>query len=181
MGKAILVTYDFFDEIEVYYSYYRLREMGFDTRVASVEMRPMRSKGECMSVEPEVLVSEALDEGWDLAVFPGGYAPDKLRRREEVLELARRVLKGGGVVVSICHAAWIVISAGLADGRKLTGSRGVWDDVRNAGGIVVDEPFVEDRGIVSTRTYRDFPEFWPKLERYLKDRGLLKDQSASSG
>lgn len=174
MGKALLVTYDFFDEIEVYYSYYRLREMGFETRIASVEMRSMKSKGGCMSVEPEILVSDALDERWDLVVFPGGYAPDKLRRYGEVLELARDTLRGGGVVVSICHAAWIIVSAGLAQGRKLTGSRGVWDDVRNAGGIVVDEPFVEDGGVVSTRTYRDFPKFWPKLEGYLKGKGILK-------
>ena len=173
MGRAVLVTYDFFDEIEVFYSYYRVREMGFNTRIASVEKRVLRGKNGCVTVEPELLVSEALNEDWDLVVLPGGYAPDKLRRYDEVGELVRRTLGRGGVVVSICHAAWIVVSAGLARGRRITGSRGVWDDIRNAGGIVVDEPFVEDGGVVSTRTHRDFPVFWPKLEEYLRQRKLI--------
>ena len=75
--------------------------------------------------------------------------------------------------MSICHAAWVVISAGLARGRRLTGSRGVWDDIRNAGGVVVDEPYVEDGNVISTRSYSDFPEFWPRLEAKLRGMGIL--------
>ncbi|MGC8969603.1 MAG: DJ-1/PfpI family protein [Conexivisphaera sp.] len=172
--RAIVVIHDLFDELEAFYSIYRLMEMGLEVRVASTEVREFRGKNWSAPLRPETTVSDALGERWDLAVFPGGYAPDRLRRHDEVKELARRTVEGGGILVSICHAAWIVISAGLARGRRLTGSRGVWDDIRNAGGIVVDEPYVEDGNVVSTRSYRDFPQFWPRLEARLRQMGIVR-------
>ncbi len=180
MPRAIVVVHDLFDEIEAFYSIYRLMEMGLEVKVASTEIREFRGKNWSASLSPELRVSDTLGERWDLAVFPGGYAPDRLRRYEEVKDLARLTVERGGVLVSICHAAWIVISAGLARGRRLTGSRGVWDDIRNAGGIVVDEPYVEDRGVVSTRSYRDFPVFWPRLESRLRELGIIRPAAAPS-
>ncbi|MGC8613572.1 MAG: DJ-1/PfpI family protein [Conexivisphaera sp.] len=173
-ARALVVTHDLFDELEAFYSIYRLMEMGLEVRVASTEVRELRGKNWSATLMPETTVSEALGERWGVVVFPGGYAPDRLRRYDEVKELARRTVEGGGVLVSICHAAWIVISAGLARGRRLTGSRGVWDDIANAGGIVVDEPYVEDGNVVSTRSYRDFPQFWPRLEERLRQLGVVR-------
>ncbi|BBE41983.1 DJ-1/PfpI family protein [Conexivisphaera calida] len=172
-ARALVVTHDLFDELEAFYSIYRLMEMGLEVRVASTEVRELRGKNWSATLRPEMTVSEALGGRWDVVVFPGGYAPDRLRRYDEVKELARRTVEGGGVLVSICHAAWIVISSGLARGRRLTGSRGVWDDIANAGGVVVDEPYVEDGNVISTRSYRDFPQFWPRLEERLRRLGIV--------
>jgi protease I len=171
--RALVLVHDLFDEIEAFYTIYRLREMGMDVRVASTELREFRGKNWAATLRPDLTVREALSERWDVVAIPGGYAPDRLRRYDEVKELARRAVEQGGVLVSICHAAWVVISAGLARGRRLTGSRGVWDDIRNAGGVVVDEPYVEDGNVISTRSYSDFPEFWPRLEAKLRGTGML--------
>gem|GEM_PF-210996 len=173
MPRALVLVHDLFDEIEAFYTIYRLREMGMDVRVASTELREFRGKNWAATLRPDLTVREALSERWDVVAIPGGYAPDRLRRYDEVKELARRAVEQGGVLVSICHAAWVVISAGLARGRRLTGSRGVWDDIRNAGGMVVDEPYVEDGNVISTRSYSDFPEFWPRLEAKLRGMGML--------
>lgn len=173
MPRALVLIHDLFDEIEAFYTIYRLREMGMDVRVASTELREFRGKNWAATLRPDLTVREALAERWDVVAIPGGYAPDRLRRHDEVKELARRAAEQGGVLVSICHAAWVVISAGLARGRRLTGSRGVWDDIRNAGGVVVDEPYVEDGNVISTRSYSDFPEFWPRLEAKLRGMGIL--------
>jgi protease I len=171
--RALVLVHDLFDEIEAFYTIYRLREMGMNVRVASTELREFRGKNWAATLRPDLTVREALSERWDVVAIPGGYAPDRLRRYDEVKELARRAVEQGGVLVSICHAAWVVISAGLARGRRLTGSRGVWDDIRNAGGVVVDEPYVEDGNVISTRSYSDFPEFWPRLEAKLRGTGML--------
>ena len=95
----------------------------------------------------------------DGVLAPGGWAPDKLRRDEHVLRLVREVHEAGGLVATICHGPWILISAGIVRGRILTGSRGIRDDLVNAGAEWRDEPVVVDGNIVSARVPKDLPEF----------------------
>jgi protease I len=90
---------------------------------------------------------------------PGGWAPDKLRRDPAVLDLVRTVNTRGGLVATICHGPWILISAGIVRGRKLTSTVGIRDDVVNAGATWVDEPAVIDGMMVSARVPKDLPAF----------------------
>ena len=69
---------------------------------------------------------------------PGGWAPDKLRRDPAVLHLVQSVDAAGGLVATICHGPWILISAGIVRGRTLTSTVGIRDDVVNAGATWVD-------------------------------------------
>ena len=87
---------------------------------------------------------------------PGGWAPDKLRRDAQVLDRVRTVHAAGGLVATICHGPWILISAGILRGRPLTSTVGIRDDVVNAGATWVDEP-MRDRRQHRERTRAEGP------------------------
>jgi protease I len=87
-----------------------------------------------------------------------------------VLNLVRQVHEAGGMVATICHGPWILISAGIVRGRRLTSTVGIRDDVVNAGAEWVDEPAVIDRNIVSSRVPKDLPAFGVAMLKVLEGR-----------
>jgi len=99
---------------------------------------------------------------------PGGWAPDKLRRDKRVLDLVRGVDSRGGLVATICHGPWILISAGICRGRRMTSTVGIRDDVQNAGAEWVDQAVVIDRNMVSSRVPKDLPAFGEAMVDWLK-------------
>jgi len=92
-------------------------------------------------------------------VLPGGWMPDTLRRDPGVLQLVRDFVAAGRMVAAICHGGWIPISAGVYRGVRVTGSRGIKDDLVNAGAIWEDAAAVVDGGFVSSRKPADLPAF----------------------
>jgi len=101
---------------------------------------------------------------------PGGWAPDKLRRDRGVLDLVSGVHERGGMVATICHGPWILISAGIVRGRRLTSTVGIRDDVVNAGAEWVDQAVVVDRNIISSRVPKDLPAFGEAMVDWLRAR-----------
>ncbi|MGE5678618.1 MAG: type 1 glutamine amidotransferase domain-containing protein, partial [Pseudomonadota bacterium] len=96
---------------------------------------------------------------YDGLLVPGGWAPDKLRRYIEVLRLVRKMNEQGKPIGQICHAGWVLISADILKGKKVTSTPGIKDDMTNAGGIWLDQPVVVDGNIVSSRKPLDLPEY----------------------
>jgi protease I len=92
-------------------------------------------------------------------VAPGGWAPDRLRRDPAVLERVRELHAAGKMVATICHGPWVLISAGIVRGRRLTSTPGIRDDLVNAGAEWLDAPAVVDGNIVSARVPSDLPAF----------------------
>ena len=103
-------------------------------------------------------------------LVPGGFMPDKLRRDPKVLSLTREFFEQGKLVAFICHGGWIPISAKILKGKRVTGSRGIKDDLENAGGIWVDEPVVVDGNLISSRTPRDLAPFAKAMVDFLNAR-----------
>jgi protease I len=97
--------------------------------------------------------------------------PDKLRRAPTVLALTREFFARGQMVAFICHGGWIPISARILNGRHVTGSRGIKDDLENAGGRWVDEPVVVDGNLISSRTPRDLAPFAAAMVKFLDADG----------
>jgi protease I len=113
---------------------------------------------------PDVSIEEAPKaEALDGLVIPGGWAPDKLRRNQSVLQLVRDMHKQGKIIGTICHGGWVPISAGIMRGHKATGSVGIKDDITNAGGIWVDEPAFREGNLVWGRVVEDIPAFCREL------------------
>jgi len=147
-----------YEDLEVWYPKLRLEEAGFEVKLAGLGEGTYRGKhGYPCPVDGSIADFPAAD--LDGLVAPGGWAPDKLRRDPEVLRRVREVHEAGKMVASICHGPWILISAGIVRGRRMTGSLGVRDDLVNAGARWVDEPAVVDGNVVTARVPKDLPAF----------------------
>jgi protease I len=106
---------------------------------------------------------------FDAVVVPGGWAPDKLRRYPAVLDLVRGAYQQGKIVAAICHAGWVLASAGIVRGHRATGSTGIKDDMINAGATWVDEPAFRDGNLVWGRVVEDIPDFCRELVQALAE------------
>src|SRR5687767_1256165 len=164
----ILVAADY-EDLEVWYPKLRLEEAGFDVKVAGMGDREVRGKhGYPCPVDGHVRDFPAKDLVGILA--PGGWAPDKLRRDPDVLARVREVDAAGKLVATICHGPWILISAGIVRGRRLTSTVGIRDDVVNAGAEWVDQETVVDGNLVSARVPKDLPAFGEAIVEVLRGR-----------
>ena len=165
-GTILMLVGPDYEEMEVWYPKYRLEAAGYEVPLAGMGDEKYTGKwGYPCPVDGNVadFVSDSLAG----IIAPGGWAPDKLRRDASVLKLVRDVHEGGGLVATICHGPWVLISAGIVKGRRMTSTRGIRDDVVNAGASWVDEAVVVDGNIVSSRVPGDLPGFGEALVGWL--------------
>ena len=159
-----------YEDLEVWYPKLRLEEAGFAVPLAGMGESTYRGKhGYPAPVDGDV--GDYAADSLAGIIAPGGWAPDKLRRDGKVLSLVRDVHEAGGLVATICHGPWILISAGILRGRTLTSTVGIRDDVVNAGATWVDRPVVVDGNIVSSRVPKDLPAFGRALVEWLQSAG----------
>jgi protease I len=158
-GKTVaILVEDLYQELEVWYPAYRLREAGAKTLFVGTGKPEYKSKlGYPVKAEADAKEVKAKDLAG--IVVPGGYAPDILRRYDAVNQLVADVFKAGGVVSAICHGLWVCCSAGILKGRTATCFFAVKDDVVNAGAKYVDKDVVVDRNLVTSRMPDDLPAF----------------------
>ena len=99
----------------------------------------------------------------DCVLFPGGYSPDALRLHDGTLELVRECHRQGKLLAAICHGPWVLISAGIMEGKRATAYIAVRDDLVNAGAEFIDVPAVRDGNILTGRVPDDLPEFCQEI------------------
>ena len=119
----------------------------------------------------DMLVSCLIGQPVMTASVPGGFAPDFLRRSPEVLQFVADLDKAGKPIGSICHAAWVLVSARILKGRTATCYFAIKDDIINAGASYVDQEVVVDKNLVTSRRPDDLPAF---MREYLKVLGGRK-------
>ncbi|HVT44817.1 MAG TPA: DJ-1/PfpI family protein [Thermoanaerobaculia bacterium] len=155
MRIAILVA-DGVDESELKESRKALESRGARVTVLSPNpgrVRSTRRLGSGKPIEVESTLAETRPTDHDAILIPGGrLSPDILRQSEAALELVRSFEQNGKPIAVIGHGALVLSSAGLMDGRKLTSSPAIRDDIRNSGGFWMDEPVVSDHNWVSGRS-----------------------------
>ncbi|HXV85289.1 MAG TPA: type 1 glutamine amidotransferase domain-containing protein [Gemmatimonadales bacterium] len=157
-GTFLILVGPDYEDLEVWYPKLRLEEAGYHTVLAGIGEASYRGKhGYPCPVDAHVRDVPAA--GLIGLLAPGGWAPDRIRRDPTVLERVREVHHAGKVVATICHGPWILISAGIVRGRRLTSTVGIRDDLVNAGAQWVDEPVVVDGNIISSRVPKDLPQF----------------------
>ncbi len=159
-GKRIAILVDdFYQELEVWYPYYRLKEAGAEVVAAGAK------KGETYKSKfgYPVVAAASFDElkaaDFDGVVVPGGYAPDIIRRYPAACRFVGDLDAAGKLVASICHGGWVLCSAGILKGRKATSFSAIRDDMMNAGAIWKDAEVVVDRNLVTSRKPDDLPAF----------------------
>lgn len=158
MAKVAVLVENLYQDLEVWYPLLRLREAGHEVVAAGCGAKRYVGKyGYPIEVDCDV---DDLDAGaLDGVVIPGGWAPDRLRLHRGVLDLVRTMMERGKVVAAICHAGWVLVSAGVCKGRELTSYVAIKDDLVNAGAKWVDREVVRDGALVTSRTPADLPAF----------------------
>ena len=168
MEKAILAFLDdVYEDLELWYPKLRLEEAGYITQLAAPELKSYSGK-HGYPATADLRLADVRSPDFAGLLIPGGFMPDKLRRDEQVLSLTREFFEHGKLVAFICHGGWIPISARILQGRRATGSRGIKDDLENAGAIWVDEPVVVDGNLISSRTPRDLTAFARAMVEFLE-------------
>jgi protease I len=153
--KVLLLAADDFEDTELLYPLYRLAEEEVAVTVAGLDRHPVRGKKGHGPVPVDTTVDQVAEKDFDALVIPGGYAPDKLRRSEDVLALVRAFDAAGKPIAFICHAGWVPISAKILKGRRATSVFAIRDDMVNAGTDWVDQAAVVDGNLISARTPAD--------------------------
>ena len=123
-------------------------------------------RGEAI-VTSDLAAGSAKMKDFDALVIPGGHAPDKMRMRHAMVDLARDAMEAGKPVAAICHGPQVLISANSLRGRTLTCWPSIAIDVKNAGGLYVDQPVVEDANLITSRKPDDVPVFSDAIIRAL--------------
>jgi protease I len=151
------------EDLEFWVPVMRLREEGARVIAIGLSTKTVRGK-HGLEMTPDVSIEEApaADE-LDGLVIPGGWAPDKLRRSQKLLQLVRDVYAQGKIIGIICHGGLVPISAGIVRGHKATGSLGIKDDIVNAGGTWADEAAFREGNLVWGRVVEDIPDFCREL------------------
>ena len=111
------------------------------------------------TVTSSLTAGRARAEDFDALVIPGGWAPDRMRMRHAMVDLVRDVAAAGKPVAAISHGPLMLISAKLIDQRMVTCWPSIAIDVRNAGGLYMDKPVVEDGNLITSRRPDDVSDF----------------------
>jgi protease I len=152
-----------FEDVEVTYPYYRLQEAGAEVTLIGAKAGETLTGKKGESLETEMAAADLSGEDLDLLVIAGGWGPDKLRMDPGVQRLVREIDEQGKPLAFICHAGWVLVSAGIVDGRHVTGHPSIADDLRNAGAKWEDSEVVVDGNLVSSRRPPDLPAFMRAL------------------
>ncbi|MGD8237847.1 MAG: DJ-1/PfpI family protein [Armatimonadota bacterium] len=173
--KVALLIADGYHEHEFWFPYYRFQEAGAEVLVAGPEPGDVYGEGrhgrDGLPATVEHKVEDIAEEPLDAVYLPGGiFGPLRLRRHEPTLELVRRAMSEDIIVAAICHAQWILVSAEVLEGRRLTCPGDMAIDVTNAGGIFVDEPCVRDRNLITAVYFGYLPEQFRELLPAMAER-----------
>ncbi len=167
MKKIAVLIEDNFNESELIYPYYRLKEAGFESLLVGPEKKAYRSKAG-LTLKADAGIEEINFEEFSGVIIPGGYAPDRLRRNDRILEFVRDMFNKENLVAAICHGGWVLISARVVNGITLTGFHSIKDDLKNAGAKYVDEEVVVDGNLITSRGPSDLPAFMKEILKFLQ-------------
>jgi protease I len=167
--KAVILLADKFEDLELFVPWYRLREEGVEVTLASPNGQPVTGL-HGYRVETDMPIREVNPAEYDLLLIPGGHAPEKLRLREEAVDIARTFVEEDRRVATIGHGPQLLLSAGVLNGRTMTCTPAIRDDVRAAGATYQDEAAVTEGCLLTGRSADDLPEFSAALVAFLNVR-----------
>lgn len=168
-NKTVLaLVHSEFEDLELWYPILRLKEEGAQVVLAG-ETKGAKYIGKYgVPAVADIDFGEAREQDFDALLVPGGWAPDKLRRFEDVLAITKNMNNDGKTIGQICHAGWVLISADILKGKTVTSTPGIKDDMRNAGAEWLDRATVVDGNLVSARKPADLPEYMVEFIRVLE-------------
>ena len=169
--RAVILTADAFEDMELSFPCFRLLEEGVAVDVAAPQAEAIHGEhGYSLKVAKTIAAVDP--DRYDLLVIPGG-APATVRKIAKAQEVARSFFAKNKPVASICHGPWLPVSAGLVKGRHLTSywHDGVPEESTAAGGIYEDADVVVDGNLVTSRWPMDLPAFVREMMKLIRSAG----------
>jgi protease I len=157
--RAAVLVEQMYQEMEVWYPVYRLREAGCKVTLVGPEAGHTYPSKLGYPAKSDKAAKDVSADDFDVLVIPGGFAPDYLRRCEATLRLVSTMAEQGKVVAAVCHGPWVLCSTQALKGRKATCFFAIKDDVINAGANYVDAEVVRDGNLITSRKPDDLPAF----------------------
>ena len=158
-GKRVAVLVEnLYQELEVWYPVLRMREAGAEVTIVGTGA-PVYSSKYGYEVRADKSAEQVDAADLDAIIIPGGYAPDRMRLHKPMVDLVREMSRRGKVVAAICHGGWMLSSANILRGKKVTGYIAIKDDLVNAGASYEDSEVVRDGNLITSRKPDDLPAF----------------------
>ncbi len=181
MLKVLLLTGDAGEAQEIYYAKYRLEEEGWQVDIVAPERRAFLSvvhdfepgfdtytEKPGYRVQADLGLDEVEPASYDALVLPGGRAPEYLRNRAKAVAIVRHFVESGKPIAANCHGPLLVLAAGGANGKTMTGYPDLEPDFRAAGVEFVNREVVVDGSLVSVRGWPDNGPWMREFVRLLK-------------
>src|ERR1700694_5444255 len=149
--RAAVLVEQQYQELEVWYPVYRLREAGCKVTLIGPEAGQSYASKLGYPVKSDKAAREVTADDFDVLIIPGGYAPDHMRRCEPMIRLTSTMAEQGKPVAAICHGPWLLCSTQALKGRKATCFSGIKDDVINAGGKYAHPEVIRDGNLITCR------------------------------
>lgn len=171
--KAVILTADKFEDLELFFPFYRLLENNWQVDIAAPDKQKISGE-HGYSLEPNLTIDEVNPENYDLLIIPGGFpdgAPNTVRKHKKAQEITRYFAEKNMLIASICHGPWILADVDVIKDRHLTSywHDGVPEDIKKAGGLWEDKDVVVDGNIITSRVPWDLPAFMREVMRKIAE------------
>ena len=172
--RAIILTADKFEDMELFFPYFRLLEEGLHVKVAAPEIERLTGENGYWFENVDLRIDDVDPNDFDLLLIPGGHphgAPTTVRNHKHAQEITRAFMKQDKMVSAICHGPYTLVSSDVVRARRLTGfwGDGVPQEIAAAGGLYQETPVVVDRNLVTARWPPDLPGFMRETIRLVRE------------
>ena len=165
--KTLIISADDFEDSELLFPFYRLKEEGIQVDIASIQKGKIKGK-HGYEVDADKDLHEIRPGDYDLLILPGGKAPERIRKEKAAIEIARHFMEKRKPVSAICHGPQLLITAGLLKGRHVTCYKSVAQEMRDSGALYEDKEVVVDGNLVTSRQPSDLPAFMKEMIEMVK-------------
>lgn len=159
MSKVAILLANLYEDLELWYPYYRFKEEGYDVTLVADKGGETYASKHGYPAKADVSAADVRASDYDAIVIPGGFGPDFMRRSEAMLEFVRQAVKSNLLIGAICHGVWMLCHTDILRGRKCTSFYAIRFDVQNAGGKWVDLECCVDGNLITSRCPSDLPAF----------------------
>jgi protease I len=181
-AKILIMATNGFEQSELQVPLKELRDAGATVHVATLDGKAIKGWDQSdwgESVDGDLKISDVNVDDYIALVLPGGQInPDILRADATAVQKVRDFVAGDKIVAAICHAPWLLIEAGVVEGREMTSYHSIRTDLKNAGANVVDKEVAISNGIITSRSPDDLPAFVAKIIEEVKEGEHSRDVAA---
>ena len=158
-NKVLILVEDGFRDEELIYPYYRFIEAGYEVKIVGPEAGREYKGKFGLPINSDISPDQVILEEVAAVIIPGGFAPDKMRIDQAMVDLVKKAFDACKVVAAICHGGWMLAEADICRGKNVTGYIAIATDLANAGGNYIDKEVVVDGNLVTSRIPGDLPAF----------------------